>query len=103
MTARQQPSTTKGDSTVKRFLLTTVIATGACIPAQAQFASVVYDPTQAAHAIEQIAQGENIVQSSLQIAQTSLAYYQLSMLLATDPAFLYAGFTSPYTYMQLLE
>jgi hypothetical protein len=89
---------------VKRFLLTTVVlASGTCIPAQAQFASVVYDPTQAAHAIQQIAQGENIVQSSLQIAQTSVAYYQLSMLLATDPAILYAGFTSPYTYMQILE
>jgi hypothetical protein len=89
---------------VKRFLLATVIAPCACIAAQAQIGtSVVYDPTQAAHAIQQIAQGENIVQSSLQIAQTSLAYYQLAMLMATAPQILYEGWLSPSTYWMLLE
>jgi hypothetical protein len=89
---------------VKRFLLATIIASGACIPAEAQFGtSIVYDPTQAAHAIQQIAQGENIVQSSLQIAQTSLAYYQLATLMATAPQILYEGWLSPSTYWMLLE
>jgi hypothetical protein len=90
---------------MKRFLLSTIlIASVPCIRAQAQIGtSVVYDPTQAAHAIQQIAQGENIIQNGLKIAQTTLAYYQFAQIMATDPAFLYAGFTSPYTYIQILE
>ncbi len=55
------------------FLVTMVIGFSACIPAQAQLGGLVYDPTQAAHAIEQIAQGENILQNTIQLAQTSLA------------------------------
>src|SRR5450631_827533 len=64
---------------------------------------IVYDPTQAAHAIEQIAQGENILQNSIQLAQTSLAYYQLAYQMSIAPQSVYAGWTSPSTYWQLLE
>lgn len=89
---------------MKNVIFAVAALTSCCIPAQAQFGtSVVYDPTQAAHAIQQIAQGENIVQSSLQIAQTSLAYYQLAMLMATAPQILYEGWLSPSTYWMLLE
>jgi hypothetical protein len=85
------------------FLVTMVIGFSACIPAQAQLGGLVYDPTQAAHAIEQIAQGENILQNTIQLAQTSLAYYQLAYQMSIAPQSVYAGWTSPSTYWQLLE
>ncbi len=67
------------------FLVTMVIAFSASIPGQAQLGGIVYDPTQAAHAIEQIAQGENILQNTIQLAQTSLAYYQLAYQMSIAP------------------
>jgi hypothetical protein len=89
---------------VKRhFLVTVVIALSASIPAKAQFGGVVYDPTQAAHAIEQIAQGEQILTNTVQLAQTSLAYYNLALQMSIAPQSLYAGWISPSTYWQLLE
>ena len=89
---------------MKRFFLTAMlICLSSSILAHAQFGGVVYDPTQAAHAIEQIAQGENIIQNTVQLAQTSLAYYNLAMQMATAPSSVYAGWLSPTTYWQLLE
>ena len=85
------------------FLVTMVIAFSACIPTHAQLGGLVYDPTQAGHAIEQIAQGENILQNTIQLAQTSLAYYQLAYQMSIAPQSVYAGWTSPSTYWQLLE
>jgi hypothetical protein len=89
---------------MKRFLLTTVvIASAASIPAHAQFGGVVFDPTQATHAIAQIAQGENIIQNGIQLAQTALSAYQLAQLMASAPQAIYEQWTSPSTYWILLE
>jgi hypothetical protein len=89
---------------VKRFLITTLIAAAATIPAHAQLlGGVVFDPTQATHAIAQIAQGENIIQNGLQLAQTSLQYYNLAREMATAPQMLYEQWISPSTYWMLLE
>ena len=85
------------------FLVTMMIAFSASIPAPAQLGGLVYDPTQAAHAIEQIAQGENILQNTIQLVQSSLAYYQLAYQMSIAPQTVYAGWTSPSTYWQLLE
>jgi hypothetical protein len=80
-----------------------LIGCSASIPAKAQLGGVVYDPTQAAHAIEQIAQGEQIITNSMQLAQTSLQYYNLALQMSIAPQSLYAGWISPSTYWQLLE
>ena len=84
-------------------LVTMAIAISTTNPARAQFGGIVYDPTQAGHAIEQIAQGENILQNTVQLAQTSLAYYQLAYQMSLAPQTLYARWLSPSTYWQLLE
>jgi len=89
---------------VKRFLqISMLIGCSASISANAQLGGVVYDPTQAAHAIEQIAQGEQIITNSVQLAQTSLQYYNLALQMSIAPQSLYAGWISPSTYWQLLE
>jgi hypothetical protein len=89
---------------VKRFSQAAMlIACSVSIPAKAQVGGIVYDPTQAGHAIDQIAQGENILQNTVQLAQTSLAYYQLAYQMSLAPQSLYAEWLSPSTYWQLLE
>jgi hypothetical protein len=85
------------------FPVTIAIALSASIPASAQLGGVVYDPTQAGHAIEQIAQGENILQNTVKLAQTSLAYYQLAYQMSIAPQSVYEPWISPSTYWQLLE
>ena len=85
------------------FLATTVVAFLACIPANAQFGGLVYDPTQAAHAIEQIAQGENILANGIKLAQTADQAYNLAREMALAPQSLYASWISPSTYWELLE
>jgi hypothetical protein len=89
---------------MKRILITgIIIASAATIPAHAQFGGLVFDPTQSAHAIEEIAQGENIIQNGVQIARTALQYYDLAREMATAPQMLYEQWISPSTYWMLLE
>jgi hypothetical protein len=89
---------------MKRFLLaTTVVAFGACIPANAQFGGVVFDPTQAGHAISQIAQGEQIITNGVKLAQTADQAYNLAYQMALAPQSLYSSWISPSTYWLLLE
>ena len=64
---------------------------------------VVFDPTQAAHAVTQIAQGENLVTNTISLAQTTIQMYNLAMQMASAPGSLYAGYMSPSTYWMLLE
>ena len=49
----------------------TLLTEGA--PAHAQFGGVVFDPTQSAHAIEQIAQGEQIFTNTVTLAKNATA------------------------------
>lgn len=74
------------------------------LTARAQFGSgVVYDPTQSAHAIQQIEQGQNIFTNSVKLANNSIATYNLAHLMATSPNSLYQPFISFSSYWMMLN
>jgi hypothetical protein len=89
-----------------RIALTTAIlaATVGVLPAYAQFGSgIVYDPTQSAHAIEQISQGQQIFTSSVRLADNAIATYNLAHQMAIAPQNLYQPFLSPSTYWMAIN
>jgi hypothetical protein len=89
-----------------RILFTTAIlaATVGVFPAHAQFGSgVVYDPTQSAHAIEQISQGQQIFTNSVRLADNAIATYNLAHEMTLAPQSLYQPFLSPSTYWMALN
>ncbi len=70
-----------------------------CAAAYAQFGSgVVYDPTQSAHAIEQIEQGQNIFTNCVKLADNAIATYNLIHQLSLALQSLYQPYLSPSTY-----
>jgi hypothetical protein len=70
----------------------------ACV-AHAQFGSgIVYDPTQSAHAIQQIEQGQNIFTNSVKLADNAIATYNLAHQMSMAPQNLYRPFTSFSSY-----
>ena len=72
--------------------------------AQGQFSSgIVYDPTQSAHAIEQIQQGQNIFTNSVKLADNAIATYNLAHEMSLAPQSLYQPFLSPSTYWMELN
>jgi hypothetical protein len=92
---------------MKRLILAstiTALATAA-IPAHAQLGlgSIVLDPTQAAHAVTQIAQGENIIQNGVQLLQTAVQAYELAQFMASAPGGDFGAWISPSTLWILLE
>lgn len=79
-------------------------ATVGVLPASAQFGSgVVYDPTQSAHAIEQISQGQQIFTNSVRLADNAIATYNLAHEMSLAPRTLYQPFISPSTYWMALN
>src|SRR5580692_11373910 len=65
------------------------------IAAHAQFGSgIVSDPTQAAHAVQQIEQGQNIFTNSVKLADNAIATYNLAHQMAMSPQSLYQPFMS---------
>jgi hypothetical protein len=65
----------------------------------AQFGSgIVYDPTQSAHAIEQISQGQQVFTNTVKLADNAIATYNLAHQMALAPQTLYQPFLSPSTY-----
>jgi hypothetical protein len=69
--------------------------TGLSFTAHAQFGSgIVYDPTQSAHAIQQIEQGQNIFTNSVKLADNAIATYNLAHQMAMSPQSLYQPFMS---------
>ena len=89
-----------------RIALTTAIlaATVGVLPAYAQFGSgIVYDPTQSAHAIEQISQGQQIFTNSVRLADNAIATYNLAHQMAIAPQNLYQPFLSPSTYWMAIN
>jgi hypothetical protein len=59
---------------------------------------IVYDPTQSAHAIEQISQGEHIFTNTVKLADNAIATYNLARQMAAVPQSLYRPLLSPSTY-----
>ena len=79
-------------------------ATVEVLPAHAQFGSgVVYDPTQSAHAIQQISQGQQIFTNSVRLADNAIATYNLAHEMSLAPQMLYQPFLSPSSYWMALN
>jgi len=104
---------------MKRALLIVVISCAIAAPtASAQFGSgVVYDPTQATHAvvqikneersianeIQQIEQGQKIFTNTVKLADNAIASYNLAHQMAMMPRSLYQPFLSRSTYWMELN
>lgn len=90
---------------MKTLLITAFLAgTLGVSPTHAQLGSgIVYDPTQSAHAIEQIQQGQNTFTNSVRLADNAIATYNLAHEMAMAPQSLYQPFLSPATYWMMLN
>lgn len=89
-----------------RPLLTSAIlaATVGVLPAHAQLGSgIVYDPTQSAHAVEQISQGRQIFTNSVRLADNAIASYNLAHEMSLAPQSLYQPFLAASTYWTALN
>jgi hypothetical protein len=72
-----------------------IALSGVSFVAHAQFGSgVVYDPTQSAHALQQIEQGQNIFTNSVKLADNAISTYNLAHQMAMSPQSLYQPFMS---------
>jgi hypothetical protein len=72
-----------------------IVSIAAPVSAHAQFGSgVVFDPTQSAHAVQQIEQGQNIFTNSVKLADNAIATYNLAHQMAMSPQSLYQPFMS---------
>ena len=89
---------------MKRIILTLTAMISLVPLAQAQFGSgIVYDPTQSAHAIQQIEQGQNIFTNSVKLADNAISTYNLAHQMAMAPQSLYQPFLSPSTYWMMVN
>lgn len=65
------------------------------LPANAQFGSgIVFDPTQSAHAVQQIAQGSQLYTTTVQTTRNVIADYNLAMRMASLPQSLYTSYSN---------
>lgn len=72
--------------------------------ARAQFGSgVVFDPTQSAHALQQIEQGQNIFTNSVKLADNAISTYNLAHQMAMSPDSLYRPFLSFSSYWMAIN
>ena len=69
--------------------------------AHAQFGNgIVFDPTQSAHAIEQIRQAEQMYTTAEQTRTTVISSYNLARQMANLPNSLYQRYATPWTIWQ---
>ncbi|MFP5209490.1 MAG: hypothetical protein ACLGRW_09390 [Acidobacteriota bacterium] len=89
---------------MRRQILTLGVMLSLATGAHAQFGSgIVYDPTQSAHAIEQISQGQQIFTNTVKLADNAIATYNLAYRMSLAPQSLYQPFLSPSTYWTALD
>ena len=63
--------------------------------AHAQFGSgIVFDPTQSAHAVQQIMQASQLYTTTIQTTQNVIAAYNLAQRMATAPQSLYSAYSN---------
>ena len=85
-------------------IIATITLLAGASAAHAQFGSgIVYDPTQSAHAIEQIEQGQNIFTNTVKLADNAIATYNLIHQMSLAPQSLYQPYLSPSTYWTALN
>jgi hypothetical protein len=78
-----------------KFLFTLAMFAGTLgvLPAEAQFGSgIVFDPTQSAHAVQQIAQANQLYTTTVQTTRNVIASYNLAMRMASLPQALYTSY-----------
>jgi hypothetical protein len=81
-----------------------IVAVALPAKAQAQFGSgIVYDPTQAAHAVQQIEQGQNIFTNTVKLADNAIATYNVIHQMSMAPSSLYQPYLSPWSYWAMLN
>src|SRR4051812_26924655 len=56
--------------------------------------TVTFDPTQAAHVVQQIAQAEKTYTTTVQTTENVISAYNLAKRMATSPSSLYSGYGS---------
>ena len=86
-----------------RWPLTIAYMTLAILPstAHAQFGNgIVFDPTQSAHAIQQIRQAEQMYTTAEQTRTTVISSYNLARQMANLPNSLYQRYATPWTIWQ---
>ena len=69
-------------------------ATTLTIPAHAQFGGIVLDPTQAAHAAQQLLQGSQLYTTTIKTTQNVMETYNLAQRMATAPSSYYTAFSN---------
>ncbi len=85
-------------------LATLAILLAGANAAQAQFGSgIVFDPTQAGHAITQIEQGQQLFTNTVKIADNAIAAYNLAHQMSLAPQQIYQPYLSPSTYWMKLK
>src|SRR6516225_12021381 len=79
-----------------RNALVAAIVIAATVPvARAQFGSgIVFDPTQSGHAIQQIAQGNQLYTTTVQTTRNVIAAYNLAQRMASLPKELYTSYSN---------
>jgi hypothetical protein len=85
---------------MKRLVLFAALATlSLAPPAKAQFGSgIVFDPTQSFHAVQQIVQGAQIYETTVQSMENAIQMYNFSRQMMSAPGMLYQQFLSPYSW-----
>jgi len=81
---------------MKRLVLSAALAVAATtVPAHAQLGwSVTFDPTQATHALSQIAQAEKTYTTTVQTTENVINAYNLAKHMASSPSSLYTSYGS---------
>jgi hypothetical protein len=80
---------------MKGLLLTALLTVSTlAIPAHAQFGGVVLDPTQAAHAVQQLLQGSQLYTTTIKTTQNVMETYNLAQRMATAPSSYYTAFSN---------
>jgi hypothetical protein len=82
---------------MKSLFVSALAFAGVAASAQAQVfgvPTVTFDPSQAAHVVQQIAQAEKTYTTTVQITEKVINSYNLAKRMATSPASLYSGYGS---------
>ena len=77
-------------------LIFALLAAGSLVQvSHAQFGSgIVFDPTQSGHAIQQIAQGNQLYTTTVQTTKNVIAAYNIAQRMASLPRELYTSYTN---------
>jgi hypothetical protein len=81
---------------MRKFFVFSIITGAFCVPvAHAQFGSgIVFDPTQAIHAAQQIVQAGQLYTTTAQTTQNVIGAYNLAQRMATAPQSLYSSYSN---------